>query len=557
MFATSPTPRRVLVWLALLTLGALALRLVGIGCGLPQHVEPDSMLVWHAGWLARPAGAGAGILCEPDTFYPRFLPWLIAVLPGRSFVQVPPLDAGLAAHLAALSAPYIKARVVVACLSVIAVPATFCLARRFLDARWSLLAAGFYATSLLATNYAQQARPHAAMAGLMSLGLVLALRLLERPSAGRALLAGVGAGLALAGLHNGATVVLALLAALLLAPQRRWTWVAAALAAVLVCFLPAWWAILERGLEHVDQGVSIGGQDVTTDRFGGQGFAQIPGYIWSYEPVLCVLALVLLGASALRRVSLGARLRPLLVLLACFVPFVFVFGMRNVTESRFYVPCVPVLALCGAGGLCALGLRPLVASLALLPGLYVSAKLVVLRSRGETTAAVARWLEQHADREHDAIGLQPSFSLPLFSRRADLEAMLPPFRNSWERYQLALPGEPPGAWDLRCIAREQWWKNRRGPDGEVVFGRAADVAAFAREEHLAYGVAAVPTSKGSTGTEVFEGLQQAGETVFALHPHDPLRAEISYSAWGMGTHAFLRMLLVERWGQPLEIVRVK
>ncbi len=550
-------PRSILVGLALLTFATLALRLVGIGFGLPHHIEPDSMLVWHAGWLARPAGAGTGVLCEPDTFYPRLLPWLIAVAPGRSYLEVPPLDAGLAAHLAALAGPFLKARIVIACLSVLAVPATFFLARRFLDARWSLVAAGFYATSLLATNFAQQARPHAAMAGLMALGLVLVLRILDRPSWTNYLLGGLGAGLALAGLHNGAVLVLALGAAHLLARERSWPRFAGALAVVAACFVPFWWAILARGLESVDQGISIGGQDVTADRFGGQGFAQIPGCIWSYEPVACVLAAVLVAAWLLRRVVLGERARPLAVLLACFVPFLFVFGMRNVTESRFYVPCMSALALLAAGGLRALRLSPRVGALALVPGLFVSAKLVWLRSQGESVGTVARWLEEHADREHDTIGVQPSFTLPLFSRRAGLESMLPPFRNPWERYQLALPGEPPGAWDLRCIARSEWWKNRRGPDGEVVFGRAADVAAFAREEHLAYGVASVPTSPGGTGTEILAGLASVGETVFAVHPHDPMRAEISYSAFGLGAHAFLRMLLVERWGQPLEVVRVK
>lgn len=550
-------PRPILLGLALLTLATLALRLVGIGFGLPHHIEPDSMLVWHAGWLARPAGAGVGVLCEPDTFYPRFLPWLIAVAPGRSYLEVPALDAGLAAHLAALAAPYLKARIVIACLSVLAVPATFFLARRFLDARGSLLAAGFYATSLLATNFAQQARPHAAMAGLMALGLVALLRLSERGSWSDYLVAGLGAGCALAGLHNGAVLLLALGAAHLCAPERRWLRLCAALAVVAAVSLPAWWAILARGLESVHNGVSIGGQDVTSDRFGGGGFAQIPGCIWSYEPVACALALVLVAAWLLRRVELGPRRRALLVLLAAFVPFLFVFGMRDVTESRFYVPCMPPLALLAAGGLCALRIPALLGALALAPGLFVSAKLALLRSRGESLVEVARWIETHAEREHDVIGVQPPFSLPLFARRADLEAMLPPFRNPWERYQLALSAEPPLAWDLRCIARTEWWKNRRGADGEVLFGRAADVAQFARKEHLTLGVAAVPTSPGGTGTEILAGLASAGETVFAVHPHDPMRAEISYSAFGLGLHAFERMLLCERWGQPLEVVRLR
>jgi hypothetical protein len=536
------------VWLALLTLGTLGVRLVGIGCGLPHHVEPDSMIVKHAAWFARPGGVGEGLLCAPDTFYPRFLAWLIAVLPGRSYPIVPPLDAGLAAHLAALALPYLKARIVIACLSVLAVPSTFFLARRFFDARWSLLAAAFAATSLLATNYAQQARPHAAMAGLMALGLVLVLRILDRPSWTNYALAGLGAGLALAGLHNGACVVLALGAAQLLARERNWKRFDLAAAVVALCFVPAWWAILEKGLAPGEQGgVSIGGQEINSALFSGRGFPEIARYLWGYEPVMCLCALVLLGAWALRRFRVGDGARPLLVIAACYLPFVLVFGSRNVVESRFFVPCVPALALMAAGGLRALTGKAGLATLALVPQASASVKLVALRSRGETLATAAHWLEQHAEREHDAIGLQPTFSLPLFTKRADLEAMNPRFRSSWELYQLALPAEPALAWDLRSLSREEWW--RTSP--------AASVAEFARAEHIAYGIGVVPTGKAVGGNEVLAGLRSVGEPVLVLHPYDPIEDELSSSAYEMGYHAFERVLRSRLWGHPVEIVRVK
>ena len=538
----------MLLGLAWLTLGALAVRLVGIGCGLPHHVEPDSMLVKHAAWFARPAGAGESFLCGPDTFYPRFLSWLIAILPGRSYPTPAPLDAGLAAHLAALAVPYLKARVVIACLSVLAVPATFFLARRFFEARWALVAAAFVATSLLATNYAQQARPHAAMAGLMSLGLVLVLRILDRPSAWNYALAGLGAGLALAGLHNGACVVLALGAAQLLARGRSWKGFALACAVLLAVALPAWWAILQKGLEPGERGgVSIGGQELNTTLFSGRGFPDIARYLFGYEPLMCAAALVLLGCWALRRVRVGERMAPLLVLAACFVPYVLVFGSRNVVESRFFVPFVPVLALATTGALHALRLNLGFAALALVPQTFACVKLVALRAQGETLEVAAHWLEQHADREHDAIGLQPTFSLPLFTKRADLEAMNPRFRSSWELYQLALPGEPAGAWDLRCIAREEWWKT----------SPAASVAEFARAEKLAYGIGVVPTGKAAGHNEVLAGLRSAGTPLLELHPYDPLELDVSSSAYEMGYFAFLRVMHSGRWGHPVEIVRLR
>ena len=548
MDAPNPTSRRILAGLALLTLGTLALRLVGIDCGLPHHVEPDSMIVKNAAWFARPEGAGESLLCAPDTFYPRFLAWLISILPGRSYATPAPLDAGLAAHLAALAVPYLKARIVIACLSVLAVPATFFLARRFFDARGSLLAAAFAATSLLATNYAQQARPHAAMAGLMALGLVLVLRILDRPSAWNYALAGLGAGLAVAGLHNGACVVLALGAAQLLACRRSWRNFALACLVLLAVALPAWWAILAKGLEPGERGgVSIGGQEVNTTLFSGRGFPDIARYLWGYEPLMCAAALLLVAAFALRRAKIGERARPLLVLAACWLPYVLVFGSRNVVESRFFVPFVPVLALLATGGLLALRLPVVLAAFALLPQLFASAKLAVLRAQGETLARAAHWLEEHADREHDALGLQPTFSLPLFTKRADLEAMNPRFRSSWELYQLALPAEPPGAWDLRCLSREEWWRS----------SPAASVAQFAREERLAYGIGVVPTGKAVGLNEVVAGLRQCGTPVLELHPFEPVDVEVSSSAYEMGYYAFVRVLRARCWGHPVEIIRVE
>jgi hypothetical protein len=262
---------------------------------------------------------------------------------------------------------------------------------------------------------------------------------------------------------------------------------------------------------------------------------------------MCLGALLLFGAWALRRFPLGAHTRPVLVLAACFVPFVLVFGTRNVVEARFFTPCVPVLALLAAGGLRVLTRNAALAAIALVPQTCVCIKLVLLRSQGETLEAAAAWLEAHAVREHDVIGVQPVFSLPLFMHRSDIEAMHPRFRNSWELYQLALPAEPAGAWDLRYLAREEWWKT----------SPAARVAELARAEQLSYGIGIVPTGKAVGHNEVLAGLRSVGEPVLVLHPYDPIDDEISSSAYELGYYAFERVLRSHIWGHPLEIVRVK
>jgi hypothetical protein len=125
--------------------------------------------------------------------------------------------------------------------------------------------------------------------------------------------------------------------------------------------------------------------------------------------------------------------------------------------------------------------------------------------------------------------------------------MNPRFRSSWELYQLALPGEPAGAWDLRSLAREEWWKT----------SPAASVAAFAREERLSYGIGVVPTGKAVGHNELLLGLRSVGEPVLVLHPIDPVDAAVSSSAYEMGYYAFLRVLRARCWGHPVEIVRVR
>ncbi len=109
-----------------LALAAIALRLIGIDSGLPHHCEPDVLLVPHAAWLDRPASVHeSGPLWGSSSFYPQFLPWLIAILPGESFITILDPSAGLDAHLASLGDPYLKARIVIALLSVLAIPSAF------------------------------------------------------------------------------------------------------------------------------------------------------------------------------------------------------------------------------------------------------------------------------------------------------------------------------------------------------------------------------------------------------------------------------------------------
>ena len=165
----------VLIGLVLVTLGALALRLTGLGFGLPQAHEPDLRYVVNLEWLRE--GIDFDASTELKQWYPLLVPRLTALAPA---VGPAPAGAALEEHLAAAAAPVVQLRATVALLAALVVPATFLLARRFLASGWSLLAAALSATSLLHLVFSQQARPHGATATTFTLAVLGAMALRRR-----------------------------------------------------------------------------------------------------------------------------------------------------------------------------------------------------------------------------------------------------------------------------------------------------------------------------------------------------------------------------------------
>lgn len=540
--------------LAAIALLAFVVRMIGINSGLPHHCEPDALIVPHAAWLARPDSIDAsGPLWGSSTFYPQFLPWLISVLPGESFIRILHPQEPLPAHLAALGDPYLKARIVVALLSVLTIPCAYFLARRIAGERWAWSASLLTATSLLLSNYSQQARPHAALAGLFSLALVLILRLEDHRRLRDHALAGLGCGLAAATLHTGAFALLAYGVYLIADSLRQWRAGLVGLVVAVLCSVASYWNILAAGIVAGEQGgISLGGQDINASLFSGRGFADLARNLSGYEPVLCTLVAGALALWCLRPARLS---RSSGVLLSAGLPFLLLFGLRNIAESRFFVSVIPLLSVWAAWFFStlekryALGARvalPLFI-VCLLPGLDVCVRLAWLRSRGESLEHAARWIVQNADRERDVIGVQPTFALPLFNRRENIQQMHPRFQHIWDHYQLALESQPPGAFDLRTISREEWW--RTSP--------ADEVARFAREEGLTLGLGVVPTGRAQGHNEVLKGLRQVGEPVWREFPFPEERSDVSASAWEFGSHAWFKVWSSESFGHPVEIVRIR
>jgi hypothetical protein len=180
---------------ALITALALLMRVHGIGFGLPHATFSDGRVL-----IDQVAALRAG---EPDPeghrLYPHLVPHVAAWMPPPA---EGPAAGGLEVHLARAALPFLQARLASVLLSLTLVPATYLLARAVLGRGWSLVATGLVATSLLHVSFAQQERPHGALAGLTAAAVVAALRLRNRPTPGTYVAAGALAARALGAHHT-------------------------------------------------------------------------------------------------------------------------------------------------------------------------------------------------------------------------------------------------------------------------------------------------------------------------------------------------------------------
>jgi 4-amino-4-deoxy-L-arabinose transferase-like glycosyltransferase len=441
--------------LALLLVAGLALRLVGLDHGLPHSTEPDGLVFATQTALIR-SGAEHPERVREWGYYPQLVPRIAALLPAPEEAA----PASLAGQLAAAARPWHDPRLVVALLSLLAVPGTFFLARRFLSSGWSLAAAALAGTSTLALWFAQQARPHAAAAALALLALIAALRVLESGRWIDVLLAGLAAALALGSLQFGLFVLPPILLAIVLAPGRGWGWRTAAALAVfgevalgVLAFYPFLFARGEpAGALGLGGGeLELSGHVIYSGLFNGRGFATLARTLADYEPWIGATALgggVLLLAARLSGARLErGRARALLVVLAYALPFLLAIGLYQRTYQRFVIPLVPFLALVAAAGAARIALRGLrsrlgLALVLLAPQFALAARLATLRSRPDTVAEAARWIESQLQPGAQRVLFLPTHDLPLPLDAQALEsnaAMMDTPARPWFRYQRALP----------------------------------------------------------------------------------------------------------------------
>jgi hypothetical protein len=448
------------IGVALATLLALVLRIVGIDFMLPHLSHVDERIYACQVDLFRDLAPLPGEI-ENYAFYPELVPWLASVTTPSE--TLPPPGADLEAHRRAGAAKFVSLRITVAWLSVLLVPATYFLARRFLTRRVALTAAWFAAASVLFLWHAQQARPHAALATTTAAAVLGALMILRRGDWRAYMIAGLALGMAVATLQSGLAALPALCAAhVLRRHDRKWRAQAFFLAALAVCFVSArvfypfvfdsGTGQIELGTSEIGRRVALSGHGVHLAEFNGRGFAPISAALVGFDPLIALFAAVGLAtcvASLVRARFRPERWRELLVVLAFALPYLLMIGMWQRSYQRFLLPLYPCLAILAAAGVWwiaeRVGRRRLVVStvVAVVLGLQTlsAATLSNLRRAPDTATEAADWIAAHLART-DRIVIAPTLELPLLRQDRGLveraNAVGREYRP-WPRYQLTLP----------------------------------------------------------------------------------------------------------------------
>ncbi len=457
------TSKRCAWAIAALTVGVLILRLSTLDFALPFTADPDPHIVAQLETLEDPANDPTKAFA--GSIYPLLITRIAMLLPSRAASAEETAAMSLDEHLHAAGRLFREVRTIVALLSILIVPATWWIAKRFVGPVWALFAAALMATSLLDQEFARTVRPHAVAAASITVAIAAALELQKRGDTRSFVAAGVAAALAIGSLHNALAILPALLAAFLLRvdARRRWLdWRAliliGLLALAVLAFYPFVFMNRPPGPRAPDAGtIDIGGHWILLSDFNGRGIEVVGPTLWFFEPAMLLLAT--LGAvwwsvSRIRGERNRERRADFVVVLAFFVPYLTALLLFERCQQRFVLPLLPEFACAAAFGLrevwCAATrdrsrtvARAAGAAL-MLAALAVPTAAVVgnttMRTRPHTLELLADWIRAHVDPANERVALTIGTDVPLPRRTEDLfDAHGSPLDKSgaspWERYQ--------------------------------------------------------------------------------------------------------------------------
>lgn len=415
---------RAVAWATLATvlLAALALRLWGIGTGLPYVYNVDEA----AHFVPRAVAMSSGGL-DPHYFVnPPALTYLLHAVFVLAFGGGSGTIGELANHRDTV---FLLARVVVAALGVLAVWLLYLLgARLFEDRRIGLLAAALEAVAFLPVFYGHFALNDAPTLVPLTLALLGSALILRRGRSRDYALAGIGLGLACASKYTAGIVLLPLLAAAWLRHRddrrtdaqgadayapigRSLVLIALAGACAVAAFLLANpYALLDFHRFHTDLAHQSALSDEAQGKLGAPRQGGIVYYLWSltwglgWVPTLAALG----GALAIwrRHARAGWLLVPPVIAFGAFM------GLQSRYYGRWLLPLFPILCLLAAyfaielvrasaarmprtaaGPLLALGAAAL-----LVQGAVYSVHDDLVLSRADTRASARAWMLAHVPR---------------------------------------------------------------------------------------------------------------------------------------------------------------
>lgn len=570
-----------LVWAAVaaLTLVAFVERWMGLGFELPHREDPDAAILHVAALHDLPAGVEQSDFAYRSTIYPFLFAGILVALPGSNYPVAHAPDAPLAEHMAAASEPTMRGRRLIALLSLLVVPSTFLLARRFFSDGWALLASTFAATSLLALHMSQQARPHGGLMGLSALAVASCLLLLRPATVWNYFVSGVATALALAALHSGLFVVPAFALAHFLGwradrDSRRWLWLAIPAVLFAIAFVLAYpFIVFGDPLQTTSSGtLNFGQHAIRWESWNGRGFVEMLPAVFAFDPVLVVLSIagsIALAASLIRsglaRVSRCTRDAALVIGVHALVTIA-AFGMQEQLYARFLLPVLPLAGILAAYAVFQVArvagrvfsapttrraVAVACALLAIAMPAWASSWYARIRARPDTAMLAAHWIEEHVPPSSEIVAIDFTVSLPILQERAGLAEVRRWSLKPWQRYQLdILHTDIAGPhWNVRQIVAGKMRADGR-IDRTEVLERMTQLGAH-------WAVVTVPTESDAKFDETRAAIRElAGEPVARFYPFDPALNPPPTLERDVNHEFVWRMLKFDGWGQPLEIYRL-